>query len=193
MAKARQQFGIRAAFSKIPATYKVALLVLVAGVVASLVITELLSESSPSQQSAQETITGSKASAPSPPQAMPTSLPSGAPSPAPRSSATPVPKAPAKPSSSPPASAPNVSHPTAADCGALDSKFSVYASIKTGTPAYKDHPIFRDSSNEVLYTISYGTVINNVFCDSEKTALFREVGRQIYARFNFQDVSLNPL
>ncbi len=84
-------------------------------------------------------------------------------------------------------------HPFSENCGAEGSKFTVYASVQAGTPAYNDHPVFRDTSNRELYTVPYGDAISSVFCDKDKTVIFREIGRQMYVRFNFQDVSINPL
>jgi hypothetical protein len=114
------------------------------------------------------------------------------------SETTPNPTVPNKNSQGAPSQQPEaietpISHPTAENCGPSGTKLSVYASVKPGTSAYKDHPIFRDNSNQVLYTVDYGTIISDVYCDAENTALFREVGRQVYARFNFQDVSTKPL
>jgi|GEM_PF-5738033 len=94
---------------------------------------------------------------------------------------------------SPPAqtpSTPNIQHPTAADCPANSGLFTVYASNVAGTPAYNDNPTYRDTSGTVLYTVPYKTAITSVYCGADNTVLFHYVGRQIYASFHFEDVSM---
>ncbi len=83
----------------------------------------------------------------------------------------------------------NIKHPTASNCPAAGEKITVYASIETGTPAYLDHPIFRDHADTIGKVIPYKEAITSLFCDEDSTALFQQKEKDHYFRFNFSDVS----
>lgn len=87
----------------------------------------------------------------------------------------------------------NITHPTAANCLPNNETFTVYASQVNGTPVIRDNPPVQEGVEEVLYTAAYSEEITAVYCNPEKTKLFRNIGRGIYGSVKFEDVSLYPL